>query len=154
MDAMEREAGHGEQRFVNPISETEDDTQRVSARDFGDVDDAVDPTAADSSTDTGGKNKLRVPKHKAIVHEDLLEEAGDQEGHHHEMNPVTLLKNCWGSWTVMTCAERMQAIKTVSGRSESCRFYASCTNISRDGVSLPPIRISFYFSRLAILLQA
>lgn len=129
MDAMERETGQGEQRFINPISETEDDTQRVSARDFDDVDNAVDPTKEANPTETEGKKKLRVPKHKEIVRENLLDEAGEKEGQAHDMNPVTLCANCWGSWKVMTCAERMEAIKTVSGRSESCRFRKNHANV-------------------------
>ena len=112
MDAMDRDSSDGLQKFENPISEDDDALQKKASRDF-DGDDAVDPTQ-DFDAPSVTKGKLRVAKPDEIVEENLLEEL-EVTTEDVDMDPLSLLGTCWGKWKVMTCAERMDAIKTVRG---------------------------------------
>ncbi len=108
MDAMDRE---GEQKFVNPISESEDDAQKTSAREFESAEDAVDPTQGEYREEK--KTAMRVPKEMKPVEEDLLNEL-DITVEDVNMDPYSLFCNCWENWSAMTCGERVDAVKTVS----------------------------------------
>ena len=110
MDAMDQKDDAGDQKFMNPISESEDDAQTTSAREFESAEGAVDPTQDSSS----GKKKtaMRVPQQEKIVEEDLLDEL-DIAVEDVNMNPYALFCNCWGEWKSMTCAERVGVVKTV-----------------------------------------
>ncbi len=101
------DASDNDRRFVNPISESEDDAQKDSGRasEAG----AVDPTDA-----AAGVGAMRTGiKHKGIVEEDLLGEL-NVSTQDVNMNPLDLVGGCWGAWNAMTCGERLDAIKTVS----------------------------------------